>query len=112
MEKDQAQLAAPEDTLDKKLEQHPEFSDPEKLILKLLVIQKVRGGIIARLHSHALQYALKNAGEDKAKILSIDPSVLSQEENHTTLAIANQLGIDAQRFKELICFVIENEQTW
>lgn len=112
MEKPHAPLAISGSTLDKKLEQLPNFSDSEKLVLKLLVIQKVRGGIIARLHPHALQYALKNAAEDQAKILSIDPSALSQEENHTTLAIANQLGIDAQRFKELICFVIENEQTW
>lgn len=112
MEKPQASLAISSTALDKKLEQLPNFSDPEKLILKLLVIQKVRGGIIARLHPHALQHALKDAVEDQTKILSIDPATLSQEENHTTLAIANQLGIDAQRFKELICFVIDNEQTW
>ncbi|MBI5422217.1 hypothetical protein HZA44_03730 [Candidatus Peregrinibacteria bacterium] len=112
MEKNPAPLAISGETLAKKLEQLPNFSDSEKLVLKLLVIQKVRGGIIARLHPYALQYALKDATDDRAKILSIDPSLLSQEENHTTLAIANQLGIDAQRFKELIQFVIENEQTW
>lgn len=111
MEKGQSQLEVPIVELDGRLESLTEFNDNEKFILKLMIIQKVRMGLLARLQSHLMEYAPKVA-LDSSKVLSIDQFSLGQEENRATLAIANQLGIDAQRFKELFCFVIENEQTW
>ncbi len=112
MEKDQSQLAGPAVILATKLESLPEFNENEKLILKLLITQKVRIGLIARLSTGRLESALREMTENNAKILSVDLFSMTQEENNSILAIANRIGISDQRFKELTLFVIENEETW
>lgn len=105
-------LSTPQNALEK-IEKLSQYTEVEKTIIKIILANKIRYGIMRRISGTALHREGAEMGDMRQVAESNQQYEIAEQAHRGAIVeLAEKLGISSFRFSELERFVIDNESFW